>query len=212
MKNRNRALALCGIVILAGCAATPNGDGAAQDAEAAATPPPATPRREVPDTRRIPPQPAQPAAPVEPGKQIVAMTFGRGIAKGPADMTFMLNVELFEDESVGGTFSYSANTGAGTLDIEAEATCASLDHDAARAWVGGKITRNGSTDPRFSGEPGTEVWMRALDRNAEKMQPKISGPLLAGGEFNSAEDFCSKRPWSDDEFYVVDPGALAIFP
>ena len=212
MNNRYRALAICGILFLAGCAAAPNGDKAAQTSEAEAAGPQQAPKREVPASRRIPPQPQpQPQpAPADPQKEPVGMTFGRGIAKGPDDMTFMLNATLYKDESVGGKFSYSASGDAGTLDIEAEITCASLDNEAGRAWVGGKVTRNGSTDPRFAG--ATEVWMRALDRNSQRIQPLVSGPLLAAGKIKTASDYCNKKPWSDEDLYVVDPGALAVFP
>ncbi len=205
MNNVYRALAITGVLCLAGCAAAPNGEQAEPEAKAAAAP---APSREVPDSRRIPPQPAA----AEPEKKVAGMTFGRGIAKGPADMTFKFNVTVYEDASVDGTFSYSANSAAGTLDIEADVVCATLDNDAGRAWVGGKVTRNGSTDPQFSGQPGTEIWMRALDRNAQQMQPLVSGPLMAAGTIKNASDYCSKKPWSDEALYAVEPGALAIFP
>lgn len=218
MKNQYRALAFTGILFLAGCAATPNGDKAAQESEAKATAP-----REVPDSRRIPPQnaprevpdarrSATPATLTDPKKEAVGMAFGRGIAKGPADMTVMFNANAYKDESVDGTFSYSASAEAGTIDIEAEIICVSLDNEAGRAWIGGRITRNDSTDPRFAGEPGNEAWMRAADRNADKKQPLVSGPLTAGDKIENASDYCNEKPWSEEGLYLVDPGALAIFP
>ena len=207
MNNRYRALAFAGILFLAGCAVAPNGDKATQASEAEAAGPQQNTRREVPDSRRIPPQPA-----AETRKEAVGMAFGRGIAKGPADMTFKFNATTYADESVDGEFSYSASADAGTLDIEAEITCVSLDNEAGRAWIGGKITRNGSTDPRFAGGPGAQVWMRALDRNAQKIQPLVSGPLMAAGKIKTAGDYCDNKPWSDEGLYLVDPGALAVFP
>ncbi|MBT8144750.1 MAG: hypothetical protein KJO55_08615 [Gammaproteobacteria bacterium] len=158
------------------------------------------------ETRKLPPG----ARPRPSGPQPVAMTFGRGIAKAADDLNFMLNVEVYEDDSVKGTFSYSAQNDSGNLDIEAEVTCVSLDNDKGRGWVGGTITRNDSTDARYTGH--TEVWMRVFDRNLQNQPPMVSAPLFASGKIDSASEYCRRKPWSNEGLHLVQPGALAIFP
>ena len=189
-------------LLLWGCATAPTPDTAQS---------PATTREETPATRTIPPEKlaAQQAA---RKPKTVAMTFGRGIAQAPVPLTFMVNVSVFENDSVEGSFSYSATSTSGSLDIEAQVQCTALDHDAGKAWVGGKLTRNGSTDPRYTAEIGSDVWIHLLDRNLDSLPPMVSAPTMRSATVRSAADFCKRRPWSDEELYIVEAGALAIFP
>lgn len=151
--------------------------------------------------------------PTAPGPETIAVTFGRGIAKADGlDVTFMFNVTVYADETVNGTFSHKASGQAGTIDIEAEVTCAKLDSATGRGRLGGRIVRNNSTDPRYAAETGADVWMRLLDRNRQQTQPLVGLPVLRAGRVRSAAGFCAGDDWNDEDLHLVDPGALAIFP
>lgn len=195
---RSVLLVVCAAMLwLAGCATTPPTDNTTTS----------TGQAEQKLTRKLPPSAGQSNDDDNP---VVAMTFGRGIAQAPDPLTFSFNISVYEDDSVEGTFTYS--TSGNGVDIDAEVLCATLDHKSGRAWIGGTITRNDSTDPRYSSAPGDEVWMRVLDRNLQKMPPMISEPLFRTANVRGARNYCQRRPWSDEGLFVVQPGALAIFP
>lgn len=175
-------------------------------AACATTPPPAAPAG-GPAKEAV--QPADNAA--DPG-EYKAMTFGRGIARAEgSEVSFQYSVSVYIDDRVEGTFVYAAETPSGTIDLAGEVSCTTLDHELGRAWIGGALTRNDSTDPRYTAAPGSEAMFRVLDRNREQMQPLITLPRLAGRGGNATR-FCNAAEWDERGLYLVEPGALAIFP
>ncbi|MDH3647249.1 MAG: hypothetical protein OER80_10780 [Gammaproteobacteria bacterium] len=145
--------------------------------------------------------------------EVVAASFGRGIAKGNGmTVTFMHNVTRYENGSADGVFAQSALGPAGTLDLEVDVTCASLDSVQGKGWIGGKVKRNNSTNPIYASSIGAEAWFRILDLGREMQTALISLATFRDREIKSAIDFCEKKPWSDSDLLELDQGALAIFP
>jgi len=156
---------------------------------------------------------AVPDKPVSSEPEIVAVTFGRGTARGNGiTMTFLLNVDRYNDGSAGGIFVQSAITEAGTLDLEVNVTCASLDSAQGKGWIGGKVKRNDSSSPAYAGKPGADAWIRVYDLILEKRTALISLPMFGDTKIKTAEMFCQKKPWSEVNLLQLDQGALAIFP
>ena len=99
-----------------------------------------------------------------------------------------------------------------TLDIDAEVTCAELDSEKGKGWIGGKVTRNESTHPDYAGDNGADVWFSLHDLGAERQTAFISMPVFEQKKIKDAAAFCEKKPWSDEGMLEVTTGALAIFP
>ncbi len=209
MKTRALKTAICLLgLVLAGCSATEP----ETDAEAIAAP--ADPAA-IPDQSDVPPEKRLRVGPKPPPPEpeVVAMSFGRGIASGNGvKVTFKHNVTQYKNETIDGTFVQSAMTEAGTLDIEVDVTCAVLDGEAGRAWIAGKVSRNGSTNPLYAGKAGAEAWFAILDRGKEEQTAWITLPKFAGKGVTDAAAFCKKKPWNEDDLIQLEQGALGIFP
>ncbi|MBT8131612.1 MAG: hypothetical protein KJO35_05025 [Gammaproteobacteria bacterium] len=149
----------------------------------------------------------------KPKAEVTAVSFGRGIADGQGlKITFMHNVTRFENGTAEGEFKQSASTEAGTIDIEADVSCATFDSPENKGWIGGTVRRNGSTNPAYAGEAGAEVWFRLLDLGAEKETAFITTTRFKNSKIKTAKDFCDQQPWSDNDLIELSDGALAIFP
>ena len=198
------------VVLLAGCA---NNDDSATETASESTASTA-----IPDQSSIPPEQRIAAgtkvAPAPPaGPEVVAVTFGRGIAKGGGlDVTFMHNVTRYKTGTADGEFKHSAIGEAGIIDIEADVTCAELDGEVGKGWIGGKVRRNESTNPLYVAAVGTDVWFRILDLGATEQTALLSLPIFQQKGIKTAEAFCDKKPWSDKDLLRIETGALAIFP
>ncbi len=198
------------VVFLAGCAS--NDDAAIE------TTPEKSTATTIPDQSNIPPEkrlrvgPPSAKAP-EPEEEVSAVTFGRGIATlDGLDVTFMHNVTRYKVGTAGGEFKQSAMMEAGTVDIDAEVTCAELDSKSGKGWIGGTVTRNDSTNPEYAGAAGADVWFRVLDLGAKEQTAFISMPIFQQKNIKDAATFCKKKPWSDKDLLEIKTGALAIFP
>lgn len=194
MKTLNLPVLLTLVAILsAGCASDPAARTETRDTPAGQT------------VKKAPPSTA--------GPEVIAVTFGRGIARGDGlDVTFMHNVTRYDNGTADGVFKHSALGESGSIDIEGKVSCATLDSDSGRAWIGGQVTRNDSTNPRYAGPAGADVWFRVLDRNLAKKEPMISLPVFREKDIATAAVYCQTTPWSDTGLLTVADGALAIFP
>lgn len=82
-------------------------------------------------------------------------------------------------------------------------SCLTVDPVNHRAWIGGTITSNGSTDPAFMNAinaPGQDIWFRVLDSDqGPEVADRTSfvGFKGSGGILTSAE-YCATAPWLAD--------------
>lgn len=199
-------LILIAVVLAGGCATGGSGtsSAAADDANPAAT-----------GAAELPPEKRPYAGPTKivPSKpDMAALSFGRGLAANDEiTVTFRFSVTEYASGKIEGWFEHSADLAAGTIDIRAEVTCAVLDSSAQRAWVGGKVVRNGSTNPLYAGAPGADIWFSAAAPVAEIGNGAITMPVLRDKELGSASEFCSRKPWDSDGMLTVRQGALGVF-
>ena len=120
-------------------------------------------------TTTAPRKAADEAATFKSDRGIIAATSGDGRAELPPGFglvafSFGAN-EHFANGGLG-TFRQSRTRNGLTSDFAARVTCVTVDAVHNRAWVGGVVTENNSTDPNFRQaihEVGRDVWFRVVD-------------------------------------------------
>ena len=126
-------------------------------------------------------------------------------------------------QSPGGTaqgeFHHQVDEGGGvTIDFHGSVTCLAVDPINHRAWIGGVITQNASTDPGYQGDiqqPGRDIWFRVLDGGdgAGTGRTTFTGFQGSAGIQTSAE-YCSARPWpaGNARTWPVVDGTITVRP
>jgi hypothetical protein len=98
-----------------------------------------------------------------------------------------------------GDFRVYADEGDGLIvDFEAKVTCVSIDPVNHRAWIGGKVKENRSTDPDLLTaihEKGDDIWFRVLDDASGDRSSFVGFEGAAG--FATSAAYCAGRPWPD---------------
>lgn len=156
-------------------------------------------------------------------KGIDAAASGGGKALLPAGfsaLSFSFGANGFADGRATGTFRQLYESAGGTVDFEGEVTCVSVDAELGRAWIGGVITRNSSTNPAVQGaihQVGRDVWFRVVDNgegaNAAPDRTTVFGFEGAAGFLTSAA-YCAGRPWAanDANTWEVTNGNIQVRP
>ena len=152
---------------------------------------------------------------------VVISTSGGGKAQLPAGfslLNFSFSANLTADGSATGQFRQFYESADGTVDFHGEVTCVSVDAVNHRAWIGGVVTQNNSTDPaaRTSRhEVGDEVWFRVVD-NGEGQSPSDRTTVFGfepgpGGIITSAE-YCARQLWTagDANTWAVVRGNIQV--
>jgi hypothetical protein len=125
---------------------------------------------------------------------------GHYLVSGSLDVQFAFSAVQHGNGSVSGSFHDSTNDGQGTVDFDADVTCLAVDRDLGRAWIGGVITANRSTDPDFTDDlhqPGHDIWFRVLD-SGHQGEDRRTFVGFEGGSIPSSAAYCQMRPWPDD--------------
>jgi hypothetical protein len=119
-----------------------------------------------------------------------------------------------------GRFHVKADEGGGLLiDFSAEVTCLAVDPVNHRAWIGGVITKNGSTDPGLLTaiqEPGHDIWFRVLDADegpGATDRTTFTG-FEGGGGIASSAAYCAAQIWPADNArtWPVVRGHISVRP
>jgi hypothetical protein len=122
--------------------------------------------------------------------------------------------------SATGHFQVSASYDGLTADFHAKVTCLSVDEVNHRAWIGGVVTKNKSTDPDYAAaiyQPGKDVWFRVVDYGSGNAGAPDRSTFLgfegAAGFITSAA-YCAGRPWPDADArtWPVTSGNLTVRP
>jgi hypothetical protein len=119
-----------------------------------------------------------------------------------------------------GRFHQRADEGGGVvIDFDADVTCLAVDPVNHRAWLGGTITRNGSTDPDFLtdiNQPGQDIWFRVLDLGNGPQGGDRSTFLGFKGSagFPTSAAYCAGMPWAPDNArtWPVLSGGIHVHP
>lgn len=129
-------------------------------------------------------------------------------------VTFSFSAEIEKNGKGQGEFTVFADEGGGLLvDFDAKVTCLSIDAVNHRAWIGGKVKDNRSTDPTLTTEihkNGRDIWFRVLDEPGGDRSTFVGFEGAAG--FITSEDYCAGQPWpaGNARTWPVVGGGLTI--
>lgn len=156
------------------------------------------------------------------GGAVVASTSGGGKAQLPAGfslLSFAFAARAHADGSASGQFRQVYESASGTVDFHGEVTCVAFDAANGRAWVGGVITQNKSTNPLVQGaihQPGRDVWFRVVDNGQGRStadRTTVFG-FEGGGGIDTSEDYCELRIWApgDANTWAAVRGNINVRP
>ena len=97
---------------------------------------------------------------------VVGHANGEGVANVGVPMDFVFNALLSADGSAKGEGYHHALLNGNVIEFRTRVTCVSIDPVNNRAWVGGVITENNSTDParmQPRNQVGRDIWWRVVD-------------------------------------------------
>lgn len=121
------------------------------------------------------------------------------------DVQFAFSAIQRADGRVMGEFHHRTDTGNGLFDVHGTVTCLAFDLENRRAWIGGVVTRNNSTDPFYQQEifqPGHDAWFRVVDYGEGKDSPPDRSTFVGFENtpgIPTSEFYCALRPWPADD-------------
>lgn len=153
---------------------------------------------------------------------VVASASGGGKAQLPAGfslLSFAFTANLRGTGDATGHFRQVYESASGTVDFKGTVTCVSFDADNNRAWIGGVITHNNSTNPGVQGaihQPGRDVWFRVVD-NGEGDSPADRTTVFGfegGGGIITSEQYCEAQLWTagDANTWAAIDGNIQVRP
>jgi hypothetical protein len=170
-----------------------------------------------------------PAGPVPDGSRatlslgaVVASTEGGGKAQLPpgfSKLEFSFNAKAKSNGAALGQFRQRYESAGGVVDFSGSVTCVTFDAANNRAWIGGVITANRSTNPAVLTpihEPGRDVWFRVVD-NGEGQAPDDRTTVFGfegGGGIITSADYCALQLWAagDANTWAVVSGNIQVKP
>jgi hypothetical protein len=138
---------------------------------------------------------------------VVATATGGGkyLLLGTESTDIAFSAVLRADGSASGSFHQSVVFDGELISFHGAVTCVSFDAENNRAWIGGVVTRNDSTEPSFLediNEVGRDIWFRVVDYGegfgAPDDRTTFVGFEGAAGFVTSA-DYCAGQPWPEDD-------------
>ena len=148
-------------------------------------------------------QPAEPdiAPSLTVGQQVVGHVNGEGSINVGVPMLFNMTALLRADGSASGEAYHFASLGATFIEFRTRVTCVSFDPVNNRAWIGGVITENTSTDPvrmQPRNEVGRDIWWRVVDYG-DGLSGTVDRSTFLGftgdAGFQTSADYCAGQPW-----------------
>ena len=137
-----------------------------------------------------------------------------------ADVAFEFNVVLRANGSASGSTDYFTDLtafGLGIIAIRFDVTCASIDPVLGRAWIGGVVTENNSTNQTFVTDPvrqpGSDVWFRIEDNGNGGSGPLDRSTQLGfegGGGIITSAEYCATRIWPAAPPHPVTSGNISL--
>ena len=126
---------------------------------------------------------------------------GVGLANGKATGAFHHKLSFAEE----GT----------TSEFFGRITCLAFDAAQGRAWIGGVITRNKSTEPTFQGaihQPGQDIWFRVLDTGRGSPNPDLTTfvGFKGGAGIETSQQYCDMQIWPANPPGAFTSGGLGV--
>jgi hypothetical protein len=137
-----------------------------------------------------------------------------------ADIAFELNAIARAGGGATGQVHYVTDLtafGLGTIEIRFDVTCVAIDRALGRAWIGGVVTENNSTNPTFVNDPvrqvGRDVWFRIEDKgNGGSGLPDRSTQLGFEGSAGiiTSQQYCDTRIWPAPPPHPLVSGNISV--
>ena len=137
-----------------------------------------------------------------------------------ADIAFTLNALSRADGSASGSVHYVTDLtefGLATIEIAFDVTCLARNVELGRAWIGGVITANNSTNPTFVTDPvrqvGRDVWFRVEDNGnggSGTLDRSTQLGFEGSGGIVTSEQYCETRPWPAAPAHPVTSGNISL--
>jgi hypothetical protein len=143
---------------------------------------------------------------------------GHYLLLGAIDVQFAFSALQKPDGTGLGQFHQRLEVDGSVVDFRGEVTCMTVDPLTKRAWVGGIVTENRSTDPGFTTpihQPGKDVWFRVVDYGEGGDSPPDRTSFLgfegAAGIITS-EEYCRAQIWptGDARTWPVTSGNIQV--
>ena len=144
------------------------------------------------------------------GQQVVGHVNGEGVVNVGVPMSFEMTALLRADGSGSGEAFHNAPLGDLVIEFRTRIICVSIDPVNNRAWIGGVITENNSTDPvrnQERNQVGRDIWWRMVDYgNGQSGTVDRSTFLGFTGDagIQTSAEYCAVRPWPGPPTDVVD--------
>jgi hypothetical protein len=151
---------------------------------------------------------------IDPSSAVGAGVFLLG-GTVPTNFAFF-SVQLRDTGPAAGYLSFYTQDAGFVYDIQGRVTCLAVDEVNHRAWIGGVVTRNKTTDPAFQQpihQVGQDLWFRMVDKGdgpdaGDRMT--FVGFKGSAGIQTSAE-YCEKKLWLN-EGQPVTKGGIVVRP
>ncbi|MEX2110617.1 MAG: hypothetical protein WD802_08440 [Gemmatimonadaceae bacterium] len=157
------------------------------------------------------------------GSTVVGHANGQGtfnIGAPGADIAFTLNALQTADGGASGSVYYVADLtefGLATIEMRFDVTCLARDAALGRAWIGGVVTENNSTNETFVTDPkrqvGRDVWFRVED-NGNGGSGILDRSTQLGFEGSAgiitSQEYCETQPWPAAPAHPVTSGNISI--
>jgi hypothetical protein len=161
-------------------------------------------------------------APAEASRDVVASTSGGGKAELPPGFSlleFAYNAKAHADGSASGQFRQFYESADGTVDFHGSVTCVTFDPVNNRAWIGGVVTQNRSTDPAAQTpihQVGKDAWFRVVDDGEGKSSVDRTTVLGFEGSagIETSPEYCAAQLWrpANANAWVVVAGNIQVRP
>jgi len=143
---------------------------------------------------------------------------GKYLLLGTESTKFSFSAVANADGSASGTFQHSVVFEGELIDFQGAVTCVSFDPEEHRAWIGGVVTRNDSTEPSYleaRNEVGRDIWFRMVDYGAGAASQDDRTTFVGfegdAGITTSAE-YCAVQLWAegDARTWAVTKGNIQV--
>jgi hypothetical protein len=155
-------------------------------------------------------------------RSVVASTSGGGKAELPpgfSPLDFAYNAKTHADGSASGQFRQFYESADGTVDFHGIVTCVTFDPVNNRAWIGGVVTQNNSTDPAAQTpihQVGKDAWFRVVDDG--EGNDAVDRTTILGFEgsagIKTSPEYCAAQLWrpNNANAWVVVAGNIQVRP
>lgn len=129
-------------------------------------------------------------------------------------------VQRGSDGAATGNFRFSIVFFGELIEFRGRTTCMAVDAENGRAWFGGVITANNSTDPAWRSdvhEPGDDIWFRVVDYGEGAASPSDRTTFVGfegNGGIITSREYCEARIWpeGDARTFEVTEGNVQVRP